>query len=127
MTGTARQKSLRNLRYSYSLAKDFRRIAIAKRCCKQQIVPYLAFAYFLPAVSRKLALYKRDIAQLKVGEAVLDESDRFIYDSTTGGLFFDADGTGISEAIQVAQLSSGFELSQSGFLAVVLVLLIWLS
>jgi hypothetical protein len=47
MTGMARQKSLHNLRYSYSLAKDFRRSAIA---------PYLGFAYFLPAVSGKLAL-----------------------------------------------------------------------
>jgi hypothetical protein len=41
---------------SYSLAKDFRRIAIAKRCCEAQITPYLVFAYFLPAVSGKLAL-----------------------------------------------------------------------
>jgi hypothetical protein len=47
MTGTARQKSLRKLRYSYSLAKDFSRIAI---------VPYLVFASFLPAVSEKPAL-----------------------------------------------------------------------
>jgi hypothetical protein len=47
MTGTARQKSFRKLRYSFSSAKDFRRIAIA---------PYLEFAYFLPAVSGKLAL-----------------------------------------------------------------------
>jgi hypothetical protein len=78
------------------------------------------------ASKRLVRSSKRDIAQLTVGEAALDESDHFIYDSTTGGLFFDADGTGISEAIQVAQLSSGFETTQSGFLAVVLVLLILL-
>lgn len=38
-------------------------------------------------------------------------SDRFIYDSTTGRLFFDANGTGISEAIQVAQLSRDLALT----------------
>ncbi len=52
-------------------------------------------------------------AQFTVGEAALDESDRFIYNSTTGGLFFDADGTGISEAIQVAQLSSGLAMTHA--------------
>jgi Ca2+-binding RTX toxin-like protein len=50
-------------------------------------------------------------AQFTVGETAVDESDRFIYDSTTGGLFFDADGTGISEAIQFAQLSSGLAMT----------------
>jgi beta propeller repeat protein len=53
------------------------------------------------------------IAQFTVGEAALDESDRFIYDSTTGGLFFDADGTGSSETIQVAQLSSDLALTHA--------------
>lgn len=60
-------------------------------------------------------------AQFTVGEAALDESDasgaasavRFIYDSTTGGLFFDADGTGISEAIQVERLSSGLAMTNA--------------
>jgi Ca2+-binding RTX toxin-like protein len=60
-------------------------------------------------------------AQFTVGEAALDESDasgaasavRFIYDSTTGGLFFDADGIGFSEAIQVAQLSSDLALTHA--------------
>ncbi len=52
-------------------------------------------------------------AQFTVGEAALDESDRFIYNSTTGGLFFDADGTGISQIIQVAQLSSGLAMTHA--------------
>ncbi len=52
-------------------------------------------------------------AQFTVGEAALDESDRFIYDSTTGGLFFDADGRGISEAIQVERLSSGLAMTNA--------------
>jgi Ca2+-binding RTX toxin-like protein len=47
------------------------------------------------------------------GEAALDESTRFIYDSTTGGLFFDADGTGTSQIIQVAQLSSGLAMTNA--------------
>ena len=47
------------------------------------------------------------------GEAALDESTLFIYDSTTGGLFFDADGTGTSQIIQVAQLSTGLALTHA--------------
>ncbi|NEQ26713.1 MAG: hypothetical protein F6K28_48335, partial [Microcoleus sp. SIO2G3] len=60
-------------------------------------------------------------AQFTIGEAALDEGDasgaasavRFIYDSTTGGLFFDADGTGFSEATQVAQLSSNLAMTHA--------------
>ncbi|MBD1804070.1 calcium-binding protein [Microcoleus sp. FACHB-SPT15] len=48
-----------------------------------------------------------------ISEVIQDESDRFIYNSTTGGLFFDADGTGISEVIQVAQLSSGLAMTHA--------------
>jgi len=55
-------------------------------------------------------------AQFTVGEAALDESDRFIYNSTTGGLFFDSDGIGISETIQIAQLSSGLAMTNANIL-----------
>jgi hypothetical protein len=47
MTGTVKQKSLHNLRYSYFLAKDFSQTAT---------VPCLGFAYFALAASGKLAL-----------------------------------------------------------------------
>ena len=50
-------------------------------------------------------------AQFTVGEAALDESDRFIYNSTTGGLFFDVDGTGLTDQIQIAQLATDLAMS----------------
>jgi Ca2+-binding RTX toxin-like protein len=39
------------------------------------------------------------------------ESDRFIYNSTTGSLFFDVDGIGSSEQVQIAQLSTGLAMT----------------
>ncbi len=47
------------------------------------------------------------------GEAALDESTLFIYDSTTGGLFFDADDTGTSQIIQVAQLPTDLAMTHA--------------
>jgi len=38
--------------------------------------------------------------------AAHDATDRFIYNSTTGALYYDADGTGASAAVQVALLGS---------------------
>lgn len=43
--------------------------------------------------------------QFRVGTAALDASDRFIYDTTTGDLFFDSDGSGVNAAVQIANLT----------------------
>lgn len=48
-----------------------------------------------------------------IGSAATDESDRFIYNSSTGGLFFDSDGTGSLGQVQFAKLSPGLSLSSS--------------
>lgn len=42
--------------------------------------------------------------QFHVGTSAQDASDRLIYDDTTGDLWFDADGSGIGEAVLIATL-----------------------
>ncbi|MEH2213544.1 trypsin-like serine protease [Nostoc sp.] len=49
--------------------------------------------------------------QFFIGSVAQNSSDRFIYNNNTGGLFFDADGTGSSGQIQVAQL--GIDLAMT--------------
>ena len=49
--------------------------------------------------------------QLRMGTSALTDSDRFIYDGNSGGLFFDADGIGPQGQSQLAQLSPGLAFS----------------
>ena len=49
--------------------------------------------------------------QFVVGATALDNSDRIIYNNTTGDLFFDVDGTGNTAAVKIANLSSIFNLT----------------
>jgi len=51
--------------------------------------------------------------QFTLGISATTESDRFIYDGDTGNLFFDMDGTGNCEQVQIATLSSGLALSNT--------------
>jgi Ca2+-binding RTX toxin-like protein len=51
--------------------------------------------------------------QFTLGSAASNSSDHFIYDQSTGALFFDADGTGSSEQIQIAQLSTGLAMTNT--------------
>ncbi|NJN86490.1 MAG: calcium-binding protein [Leptolyngbyaceae cyanobacterium SL_7_1] len=55
--------------------------------------------------------------QFQIGTGAVDSSDRFIYDPTSGALFFDVDGTGAAAQIQIATLSVGLALSASNILA----------
>src|SRR5690606_17364020 len=41
-----------------------------------------------------------------IGSGAMGEEDRILYDSATGALFFDADGSGSGEAVQFAILSN---------------------
>ncbi len=52
-------------------------------------------------------------AQFTIGAAATNTSTRFIYNSTTGGLFFDADGTGLTQQVQIATLSTGLALTNA--------------
>lgn len=52
-------------------------------------------------------------AQFTLGTAATDSSDRFIYNQATGALFFDADGTGANQQVQIATLSTGLALTHA--------------
>lgn len=51
----------------------------------------------------------------RIGTGAADGSDRIIYNSTTGQLFYDADGNGAGAAVAFAQLSAGLSLTVSDF------------
>ena len=57
-----------------------------------------------------------DADAFHVGAAAADAEDRIIYNSSTGALYFDADGTGAGAAIQFATLSAGLALTSSDFI-----------
>jgi hypothetical protein len=54
----------------------------------------------------------------RTGSAALDADDRIIYDSTTGALYYDADGVGGAAAVQFATLSSGLGLGSTDFVVI---------
>jgi Ca2+-binding RTX toxin-like protein len=53
--------------------------------------------------------------QFVLGTAALDSNDRFIYDGTTGALYYDVDGSGTTAQVQIATLSTGLALTQNDF------------
>lgn len=55
-------------------------------------------------------------AQFTLGSSASDSSGRFIYNQSTGALFFDADGTGLSKQIQIAQLSTGLGMTNQNII-----------
>ncbi|MEH1768590.1 beta strand repeat-containing protein [Nostoc sp.] len=58
-------------------------------------------------------------SQFRIGTSATTSSQRFIYDSTTGGLFFDQDGSaGAFAKVQFAQLSAGLSLTENNFVVV---------
>lgn len=51
-----------------------------------------------------------------IGSAAQDAGDRILYDSGSGGLYYDADGSGSGVAVQFAALGSGLALTAGDFL-----------
>jgi serralysin len=51
--------------------------------------------------------------QFRIGSAAADANDYFIYNSATGALSFDADGTGGAAQIQFAKLSTGIAMTSN--------------
>ncbi|MET0428055.1 MAG: calcium-binding protein [Microvirga sp.] len=54
-------------------------------------------------------------AQFWTGPAAHDADDRIIYDSQTGALSYDSDGTGAATAVQFARVAAGLLISQNDF------------
>ncbi|NER24305.1 MAG: calcium-binding protein [Symploca sp. SIO1C2] len=65
-----------------------------------------------------LTLGMLDAEEFTIGSAATRASDRFIYNDTTGALFFDPDGTGTLAQVQFAELSGGFALTNSDIFVV---------
>ena len=59
-----------------------------------------------------------DASQFTLGSSASDSSDRFIYDQSTGALFFDVDGAGGVDQVQFAILSTGPNLSADDFIVI---------
>jgi Ca2+-binding RTX toxin-like protein len=56
-----------------------------------------------------------NISAFNLNGAAVDADDRIIYDSTTGALYYDDDGSGIHAPIQFAQLNPGTSVSTWDF------------
>jgi Ca2+-binding RTX toxin-like protein len=54
-------------------------------------------------------------AQFKIGAAASESPHRIIYNETTGGLFYDADGSGTGAAVQIAILGTNLEITHQDF------------
>jgi hypothetical protein len=55
---------------------------------------------------------------LVIGPKALDAQDRIIYNDKTGGLFYDADGSGNLRAIQFATIDAGLKITAADFLII---------
>jgi serralysin len=69
-----------------------------------------------PSVFAALGAGPLDANAFVIGTAALDGDDRIIYNSTTGGLFYDADGDGAGAAIQFATLTGAPTLIADDFI-----------
>lgn len=54
-------------------------------------------------------------AAFRIGASAADATDRFIYNNTTGDLFFDQDGLGGIAQVRVASLSTNLALTNNDF------------
>ncbi|BAY27535.1 hemolysin-type calcium-binding region [Calothrix sp. NIES-2100] len=59
-----------------------------------------------------------DPSLLRLGASATAASDRFIYNQTTGNLFFDADGIGTATQVQIAQLSNKEQITSVNIIVI---------
>jgi serralysin len=57
-------------------------------------------------------------AAFYTGAAAHDASDRIVYDSGTGDVFYDLDGTGAAAAIKFAILGAGLAITNADFVVI---------
>jgi serralysin len=57
-------------------------------------------------------------AAFRLGAAAADAEDRIIYDSATGKIYYDADGSGAGAKVLFAQVTAGTTLTNADFIAV---------
>ncbi|MEM7062639.1 MAG: calcium-binding protein [Cyanobacteria bacterium P01_B01_bin.77] len=53
-----------------------------------------------------------------LGSSAINADDRFVYDQSTGSLFFDADGSGTRAAVKIADLSNNANLTHGDILVI---------
>ncbi|MBL1210788.1 MAG: calcium-binding protein, partial [Geminocystis sp. GBBB08] len=53
------------------------------------------------------------LTQFTIGSSATTSAHRFFYNSSTGGLFFDVDGSGATAAVQFATLNTGLALTNA--------------
>ncbi|MEZ0170414.1 M10 family metallopeptidase [Microvirga sp. TS319] len=68
------------------------------------------------AVFTKLKAGKLPSTAFWIGSKAHDSSDRIVYDSTKGDLYYDPDGTGKTASIEFAQVSKGLKMTANDFL-----------
>ncbi len=56
--------------------------------------------------------------QFKVGLSALDTDDFIIYNNTTGALLYDADGSGLGAAVQIATLTGGLAMTNADIVVI---------
>lgn len=57
-------------------------------------------------------------AAFTIGAAAADASDRVIYNSATGALYYDSDGVGALAQVQIAMLATGLMLTSADFVVI---------
>jgi Ca2+-binding RTX toxin-like protein len=65
-----------------------------------------------------IATGKLAAGAFRVGTAAADSSDRIIYDSATGKIFYDADGSGAGVKVLFAQVTAGTTLTNADFIGI---------
>jgi Ca2+-binding RTX toxin-like protein len=54
----------------------------------------------------------------RIGTAAQNDAERVIYNATTGALYYDMDGSGLANQVQLATLTPGLSLTSANFLVV---------
>ena len=70
------------------------------------------------AVFTGLGLGTLSASAFVTGSLAQDADDRILYDAATGALYFDADGSGATAAVQFAIVGAGLSLSASDFVVI---------